>query len=502
MFTSCMKEVFGLKKKLFIRNGILLAGTALVIRSIGMVLRVFLNGVVGTEGMGLYQLIMSVYGVFAAVSFSGIFLCATRLTAGYMACGHTGQALYAARYCFALAAVVGLCMGTILWVGAEPIACFLLHQPKAAPSLRLLSVSLPFVSASACMQGYFLARRRVLPSSVEQLLEQLLSVGGLLLLFQLYPPRNTAQACAFTAGTAAVAQALSALFFWLCYRVDIKHLKSAPQPVKRLYRQIAPIWLPVTANACLRSGLSAAENALIPLSLQRFGYTEKDALSQYGIISGMSMMVLVFPSVAVLPFASLIVSEVEEARVQHSPNTVRHLCEIMLTRCLQYALPVMVLLWFYAKPLCLLLFGHDEAGRYLALLAPVVPFMYLDAVVDALLKGLNRQTSYFVFNTIDSAVRVLLTVILIPLMGVHGVILVIIVSELLNTFLSLWRLLSITHLQISLRRHLLFPIAVILVPCLFLRLLPSAPSNAIWLIGHLLLCSLFYFGTLVCFRKV
>ena len=108
-----------MKKELYVRNGIVLALTTLLIRSIGMVFRIFLCDTLGAEGMGLYQLILSVYIVFAAVSSSGVSLCATRLYADHMAAGDGGKALYAVRRCLLFSMLTGIMAGGLLLLSAD-----------------------------------------------------------------------------------------------------------------------------------------------------------------------------------------------------------------------------------------------------------------------------------------------------------------------------------------------------------------------------------------------
>lgn len=459
-----------------------------------MVFRIFLSDTLGTEGLGLYQLIISVYVVFAAVSSSGISLCTTRLYADYTAVGDCGKALYAVQRCLLFSSAAGILTGAILLLSADGIAGSLLLDSRAAAALRILAPSLPFLSVSACIRGYFLARRKTLPASAEQLLEQLLEIACFVLLFSVHTPHDLSEACAMAVTGTTAAEILSLIFSLFCYKWDRRHCCGVILRTEGLWRQMLPIFLPVTANACLRWGLSAVENALIPFGLQRYGYSESKALSRYGIVSGMSMAVLTFPAVLIIPFASLIVPEIAEVRVRRHHRSVRHISEVMIAAALQFSLPVMVLILFYADPLCRLLFGNAEAGYYLSLLAPVIPFMYLDSVVDALLKGLNEQTGYFIFNTIDSVLRVLLTIILLPLWGIYGVVVVIIVSELLNTLLSLWKLVSITHLHLSVRQHIFFPLLTILIPCLLLKLLPTFGTAGTDLIFRLSVCILFCFA--------
>lgn len=461
-----------IRKKLFIKNGIIMTISALLIRCMGMAFRVYLADVIGAEGMGLYQLTMSIYLFFASVSTAGITLCATRLFGDLYAQGKPGQARFSVERCITVALVSGAALSIIMYLSSDLCAGVLLREERAAPALRLLSPSLPFMAASACIRGYFTSRRKTLPTCIEQLLEQIIEMGILAAVFTFSTPKDLEQVCSRAVIGTSAAELVSFVYSIICYKADIRRLGCKSEHASSLLRKMLPIAMPVTANACLRTGLSAAENALIPLGLQKYGMTRELALTGYGIITGMSMTVLVFPSVLILPFAVLIIPEIAEAAVLKHRNEVRHVTGRMFGLTMLYSVPVTVLLIFYAVPLCRLLFGNEEAGIYLSLLAPVIPFMYLDSVADGILKGLNEQTSYLVFNTLDSLLRVALTYILLPVFGIYGVIAVIIISELLNTTMSIARLVHITSFKVSMSEYLIRPACCMLLPCLLIRLLP------------------------------
>ena len=480
-----------LQKKRFIKNGMILVITSLLIRSMGLLFRSFLSEQLGAEGMGLYQLALSVYMVFVLVSSSGVSMCSTRLFADYSAAGDRGKAIGSVQKCMVFSFVSGVMLSILLYASSDVIAECLLQDSRASLPLKLLSPSLPFLAVSAAVRGYFLARRKTLPTSGEQLLEQLSEICIFILLFSLHRPESLTEACCMTVSGTAAAEGLSFVYSLILFFADRRRLSVTAEKTDGFVKKMLPLYLPVTANACLRSGLSAAENALIPSGLQKFGFTSRDAISRYGIISGMTMTALVFPSVLILPFAMLIVPEIAEIRVSSSPKTIRRISEVMITRTLQFALPVTVWMMFFGIPLCKLLFKNEEAGIYLMLLSPVVPFMYLDSVVDGILKGLNEQTSYFVFNTIDSILRVILTALLLPLFGIAGVIAVIIISELLNTLMSLARLIRLTKLRLSLTEAVLLPLMTALIPCLTLQICPCLPHLGADVLCKLTLCSAF-----------
>ena len=90
-----------------------------------------------------------------------------------------------------------------------------------------------------------------------------------------------------------------------------------------------------------------------------------------------------------------------------------------------------------------------EAGRLLRLFAPVALVLYLDALVDGMLKGLSEQVANVRYNTITSALDVALLFVLLPRYGLGGYVFTFIAAHLVNFALSLRRLLRVTGLRAS-----------------------------------------------------
>ena len=70
-----------MKKHTFLKNAFILTATSLLLRTVGMFFRVYMSGKIGAEGMGLYQLIFSIYVLASTFATSGISTAVTRLVA-------------------------------------------------------------------------------------------------------------------------------------------------------------------------------------------------------------------------------------------------------------------------------------------------------------------------------------------------------------------------------------------------------------------------------------
>lgn len=470
-------------------------------RSLGMMFRVWLADAIGSEGIGIYQLILTVYAFFALICTSGLTITVTRLAGDLLAQGRPEKAISVTRKCLLFSFVLSTLLGIVLFLSADIIGQGFLHDGRTVLSLRLLAPSLPFMSFSAVLRGYFSAKRKMLRTAGEQLLEQVTEIAVCVGVFTYFAPKTMEYACcAAVVGTTA-AEVISFVYSLILYLLDKRRLNGRIEPAEGLFRAALPIALPCMASSGLRSGLAAVENILIPMGLMKYGADSSAALSEYGIISGMAMPVIVFPSVFILPFASLIIPEMSQASVLRHTNGIRHMAQRMFSATLKYSLPIMFVFIFFADDIGRAVYHIDKAGFYIAALAPVVPLMYLDSSVDGMLKGLNEQTSYLIFNVIDSVIRVILTYVLLPHFGAVGVVIVIIFSELLNTTLSIARLIQVTHLKLNIFDCLILPTICILTPCLTVPFLPSVGNDTADLCMRLSLCVLFYITAILCTNK-
>ena len=114
--------------------------------------------------------------------------------------------------------------------------------------------------------------------------------------------------------------------------------------------------------------------------------------------------------------------------------------------------------------------SHKLWTLFIRFLSPLVVVMYLDNVTDAMLKGLNQQVYSMRYNIIDSAVSVALIYTVLPRYGVNGYIAIIFITELLNAFLSINRLMAVAKIRLSVIRNIFLPMCLVLASAYFVRI--------------------------------
>ena len=243
--------------RVYLKNAAILTVSGLVLRVLGMGFRVFVAARIGSEGMGLYQLILSVYTVFVSLATAGMNVAATRLAAQSLARGRS-MARTVRRLVLAAGLLGLLAMGLQL-ILAEPLARYVLHDVRGALSLQILAPSLPVMAVAGALRGCFLARRRVEPNAVAQLVEQLVRMGVVWLALRRVEGWGAGYACAAVLAGNTVSEAVSCLLMVLFARRDAG-LRSrgtgreAKQP-PFTRRELAGIVLPVEGSRILASVL-------------------------------------------------------------------------------------------------------------------------------------------------------------------------------------------------------------------------------------------------------
>ncbi len=484
-----------LQKKRFLINAGLLTATGLITRTIGVLFRVYISNRIGAQGVGIYQLILTVYFFATTFATSGITLAVTRLVTDSIATGKS----YAVKSITGKFQAAGLFVSSLvalaLFIFSDDIGVGFLNDTRTALAIRVLAPSLPFMAVSACYRGYFYARRTVMKTASEQLIEQIIEIAVFMAVSTPMISQGLDYACAALALATTLSEVVSSLYSYILYRLDVKKiapsqsLSSARMP--KLLSQALYIALPVTGSSCLRSGLSMIENVLIPIGLRKYGSASSQALADYGMITGMAMPIITFPAVFIASFAMLIIPEMSEAKASLSEKSISRMGTRLLQVTFMFTIPVAAVFIVYSKRLGELIYGNEQVGFFIGVIAPIIPLTYLDSVVDGMLKGLNEQVHYLTYNIIDSVVRVILTFTLIPGLGIKGVVAVMFVSAILNSGLSLLRLLKVAKLKINFTDWILKPVLCIFTSAVLFSLISSTViSIVLSLTGYCILMRL------------
>lgn len=487
-------------KKYFI-NAIILSGCTLLMRTVSVAFNAFCVNKVGSEGMGLFSLVMSVYTFAVTLATSGVNLAATRLVALYFGKNEGASVKSAMKKCLLYSACFGAAASAFLFVFSSFISTHFLNEPRAAMSIRALSLSLLPLSLCSAFSGYYSAVRRVYKNAISQVLEQTVKISSCTFLLSLLVPRGVEYACLALVLGGAISEIFSFFVQILSYIADIRSLRGGGKKVKM--RDVTKISLPIAFSAYVRSGLVTVEHILIPIGLTAYG--DPNALATYGIVSAVALPIVLYPSSFVNAFSGQVIPEITEFHAAGNKKEVGYITSRAFFVTLFFSMLCAGMLSTFANDFCTVIYASSEGTEYLRALAPLMPVMFLDTVTDSILKGLGKQFYTMCVNIADAAISVLFVWLLVPRMGVYGYVVVIYVSECVNTVFSIWKLITLIDFKIDLKKILLSPLASSIGAanvCNILLSVAAHERNALTLVLECLCYILCYFTLAACLGAI
>jgi len=425
-------------------NTLILTLSSLLMSGLSMAFQAWLAGKTGTAGIGLYQLVMSVTALVMTFAISGIRLASTRLISEELALG--GETVRGAMgRCLSYAVFFGTGAGLILYLTAEPIAFLWLEDGRTVSSLRLSALSMPCAALCSAMTGYFTAVGRVWKTALIHLAELITGIAVSMYFLSRCRVDNIERSCLAITRGRVTADVFSLFLMSAVFLADLRgfargHGKKCPF-VPRMLK----IALPLAFSSYTRSALSTLQHILVPRGLRLYGLSQENALSGYGTVHGMALPAVLFPACIMTSVSELVVPELTAAQLSGDREEINNSVGKLLRISFLYSAAVGAALFLMSDTIGKTVFKNEEAGSYIRLLAPIVPVMYTDMIVDGCLKGLGEQVWNMKVNILDSVMSAALTWLLLPVYGMKAYIGMICFTEILNFVLSYLRLDKITR---------------------------------------------------------
>ena len=424
--------------KIFIFNTLILLFSSVILQFISMFFNIYISNTIGAESVGVFSLVMSVYLFGITLASAGINISSTRIVSEELACNNQIGAKKAAQRCILFSLAFGISASIIFGLSADFITLKCLHKKISKNVIYLICIALPFISMSYAINGYFTAVRRVYKNAIAKFFEEFVKILCTAFLLKSFMPNEINYACYALILADVVSEVLSFIYLYFLYKTDKKRndLESRYKDLDSYNKRILRITVPVALTSYLKSGLSTLKQLLIPFSLQKSGMNSSTSLIAYGIVNGMAMPIIMFPVILVTSFSSLLVPEFSRFYIEKKFKKIKTTSIFILSGTFIFSVLVAFFIFIFSDKLSILIYKKLEIGKYLRILSPLIVVMYLDIVIDSILKGLDAQVSVMLINIIDCFISIAFIYWFVPFLGFSGYIISIFISEVVNFSLS------------------------------------------------------------------
>lgn len=483
------------KAKIFIVNGIILTSSSLLIRGAGLIFNIYVANKVGQEAIGIFSLVMSVYTFAITFATSGISLACTCIVSEEFAKNNFEKGLKAVKTCIFFALILGITASILLFLFAHIISGNWLKGNVSNLPIYSISLGLPLISISAVIGGYLTSIGKSYKSAFAQCVELTVKIIATYFLLSFSINKGIDAICTSLIIGDVISEFFSFLLNLIFYFVEKRKFKPSRGYHKDLNIKIFKIAFPVAITSYIRSGLSSLKHFLIPIRLQASGLNYSLAISKYGLINGMVMPVLMFASFFVTSFSGLLVPEYARLLAGKNFNRMKTVCSKIFTITFSFSFLIAGIFLFFSNELSLLIYKNLEIAIYLKIFSLLIIFMYIDNVIDGILKGVGSQFGVMVINICDLLITIFIIYFVVPFLGTNGYIFSIFVSEIFNFTASFILLKNKINFSFDFFNCCIKPVFVAFLSFFISRILPIS-FNLIWLnyLTKIFLFALIYIG--------
>lgn len=421
-----------LQKHPILGGAALLTIVGILTRFIGFFYKIFLSREVGAEALGIYQLIFPITGICFSLTSAGIQTAISRYASKAFGMNQPGEAKSYLQIGLFLSVTLSLIVGMLLFTYADFIANICLGEPRCASLLRIISFSYVPACIHACLNGYFYAKKKAAIPAFSQLAEQLVRVGSVYLIDKILQSQGKG---------ITISLAVTGLVFGelagMLISVSFSGIQLSFLPKISSAKELLTMAIPLTATRLVMSLFGSIENALIPNRLRIFGYTQAEALSVFGVLTGMSLAIIMFPSVVTNSVSVILLPAISEAQATHNHAAIQKAIRQSVTACLLLGFAACAAFLLTGSFIGNVIFQNALAGTFIRTLSWICPFLYLSGTLNSILNGLGYPKATFFIGLAGCSVRILFVYFGIPYLGISAYLYGLIASQILMTVSTL-----------------------------------------------------------------
>lgn len=391
-----------MSKNSFVKGAFILGSAGLVVKILGAFFRIPLGRLIEGEGMGYYQTAYPIYVLLLAISTSGFPIAISKMVSERRALGDYKGAHRVFTITFRILLVLGIVTFSMFFFGANFIVGTLFKNPKAYYSMLSLAPALLFVPIMAAFRGYFQGRNNMTPTAVSQVIEQGARVGFGLVLAYILMPRGAEYAAAGGSFGATAGAIFGMIFIIFVYRLnkpkidkELKRSEHFPEePVNEIIKNLLIIAIPIIIGASVLPIMNMIDVSIVMRRLIASGYTQAEANTLYGQLTGMAATLINLPQVLTMSIAMSIVPIISQSLAVNDIEEARKNAKLGVRMAILLGLPAGVGLMVLATPIMQLLYPSEPAsvGQILFVMSIGVVFLSLIQTLTGILQGMGKSS--------------------------------------------------------------------------------------------------------------
>lgn len=372
-------------KNKFISSTLVLILGGFVTKFLGFIIRIVYTRIILEEGVSLYSLITPTYSLLITIATLSLPLAISKLVAE-----ERKRSIKIICSSVIIVCVLNACLVVGMFFSSKFIAFSLLKNEQAYLLLLACSLTLPFISLSSIVKGYFFGKQRMVPYAVSNALEQVVRLLLILFLLPYFMKKGVViGVCAFLLFN-IISEISSVLVFFLFMPKRVLMTKKDLKPDVETIKEVLSVSIPTVSSRFIGNIGFFFEPILLTNILLSVGYSSTYILMEYGAYNAYSIALLTMPSFFVGAVANALMPEISKFYKQGKYSVVKRRFRQGMLFAFLLGLGFSIFIFLFRAPLLMLLYKTTSGADYIKVLAPFFVLFYLEAPIISTLQGLGE----------------------------------------------------------------------------------------------------------------
>lgn len=380
-------------KEKFIKSTIVLIIGGIITKILGMLNKVIMARYLGTEGLGIYMMILPSFILFLNISSFGFPVAVSKLVSED---DRNNKKLIFTSIIFVLF-INFLLMIFILFI-AKYLSFNLLHEKRSYYAIMAISLVIPFASISGILRSYFFGRERMGPHVISHITEDIVRIIAMVIGVPFFMHKGVEYAVCFVILTNIISEVTSILILFFFLPKNFSLTRSDVKPSKIYLRDCLSISIPTTATRLIGSICYFLEPIILTGVLLYVGYPNSVIVREYGIISGYALPLILLPSFFSNAISQALLPVITKKYKMRDIAGVKRKIRQGIAYSLLIGIPLTIVLEMFPDKLLKLLYNTTSGVSYIRFLAPVCLLQYIQAPLASTLDALGISKENFTSN--------------------------------------------------------------------------------------------------------
>lgn len=372
-----------MKKNLFIKSTLILICSGFLTKILGFIIKVIYTRIIGEYGISLYAIAAPTYSLLLTIATLAIPISISKLVSENK--GRSIRILTSAAF---LILSINFLLILLILLTRDFLATTLLKEPLASPILLAFALTLPFVSISSVLKGYFAGKQNMVPHATSNIIEQIIRLIIIVIVLPILMEKSVMHAVIGLILLTIISE-ISSIIVFLFFIPKHIDFKTNLLPSKKHTKDILNISVPTVSSRIIGNIGYFLEPIILTNLLLFSGYPSSYILREYGAYNAYSLTLLTMPGFFIAAISTSLLPEISKFHGENNTKMIKRRIHQSIIFALLIGIFFSFIIFTFRDTLLFSLYNTTSGSNYIKVLAPFFVLFYLEGVLTSSLQALG-----------------------------------------------------------------------------------------------------------------